>query len=118
MLRHRSGRGSRGRGEGLRRSQRSGAHSRERGVPLRPLLLRHRQRPGARQDELSALMKLLRLIACVGLSTAVAGHLAAQNQSASTANWALHNLDLAGTRYSPMTQINRTNVKSLAPRWL
>jgi alcohol dehydrogenase (cytochrome c) len=35
-----------------------------------------------------------------------------------TVNWPLHNLDLAGTRFSPMDQINRSNVKSLTPRWL
>src|SRR5215813_1800734 len=63
-------------------------------------------------------MKRHRLIAVISLSAALAVHLAAQSQSASTANWALHNLDLAGTRYSPMTQINRTKVKSLVPRWL
>ncbi|HMF92826.1 MAG TPA: PQQ-binding-like beta-propeller repeat protein [Vicinamibacterales bacterium] len=34
------------------------------------------------------------------------------------ADWALHNLDLAGTRFSPLDQINTTTVKSLAPRWL
>src|SRR5262249_6277567 len=33
-------------------------------------------------------------------------------------DWALHNLDLAGTRFSPLDQINTTNVKSLVPRWL
>jgi glucose dehydrogenase len=43
----------------------------------------------------------------------------AQGQSRpATVNWALHNLDLAGTRYSPLDQINRSNVKSLTPRWL
>jgi quinohemoprotein ethanol dehydrogenase len=35
-----------------------------------------------------------------------------------TVNWPLHNLDLSGTRYSPMDQINRANVASLTPRWL
>jgi glucose dehydrogenase len=35
-----------------------------------------------------------------------------------TVNWPLHNLDLSGTRYSPLDQINRSNVKSLTPRWL
>jgi glucose dehydrogenase len=35
-----------------------------------------------------------------------------------TVNWALHNLDLAGTRYSTMDQINQSNVKTLVPRWL
>ena len=35
-----------------------------------------------------------------------------------TVNWPLHNLDLAGSRYSTMDQINTSNVKTLAPRWL
>jgi alcohol dehydrogenase (cytochrome c) len=35
-----------------------------------------------------------------------------------TANWRLHNLDLAGSRFSPVNQINASNVKSLVPRWL
>jgi quinohemoprotein ethanol dehydrogenase len=38
--------------------------------------------------------------------------------AATTVNWALHNLDLAGTRFSPLDQINRSNVKTLTPRWL
>jgi quinohemoprotein ethanol dehydrogenase len=33
-------------------------------------------------------------------------------------NWALHNLDLAGTRFSALDQINASNVKTLVPRWL
>src|SRR5581483_10421773 len=47
----------------------------------------------------------------------VAPRLAAQGRL-TPVNWALHNLDLAGTRYSPLDQINRTNVKLLTPRWL
>src|SRR5438128_8466465 len=44
---------------------------------------------------------------------------AAQTRTrARTVNWPLHNLDLAGSRYSTLDQINRSNVKSLAPRWL
>ncbi len=38
--------------------------------------------------------------------------------ASSTVNWPLHNLDLAGTRFTPLDQINRSNVKSLVPRWL
>ena len=49
------------------------------------------------------------------LSSRVAGQ--GPNRPA-TVNWTLHNLDLAGTRYSPLDQINRFNVKSLTPRWL
>src|SRR4051812_15095956 len=37
---------------------------------------------------------------------------------AQTVNWPLHNLDLAGGRFSPMDQINTANVATLAPRWL
>jgi quinohemoprotein ethanol dehydrogenase len=39
-------------------------------------------------------------------------------QSGGTANWALHNLDLAGGRFSPLDQITASNVATLAPRWL
>ena len=48
-----------------------------------------------------------------------APRLTAQTRSAVTVvNWPLHNLDLAGTRYSTLDQINRSNVKTLTPRWL
>src|SRR5215471_10368803 len=50
---------------------------------------------------------------------ASASHLEAQRSGAATTiNWALHNLDLAGSRYSTMDQINPSNVKTLTPRWL
>jgi alcohol dehydrogenase (cytochrome c) len=39
-------------------------------------------------------------------------------QSSGTVNWPLHNLDLAGGRFSPMDQITAANVATLAPRWL
>jgi PQQ-dependent dehydrogenase (methanol/ethanol family) len=35
-----------------------------------------------------------------------------------SADWPLHNLDLAGSRFSALDQINTSNVRSLAPRWL
>jgi quinohemoprotein ethanol dehydrogenase len=45
--------------------------------------------------------------------------LTAQGRSAAkNVDWILHNLDLAGTRYTPLDQINRSNVKTLSPRWL
>src|SRR5262249_15256103 len=47
-----------------------------------------------------------------------APRMAAPTSGGTTVNWTLHNLDLAGSRFSPMTQINRTNVKTLTPRWL
>ena len=39
-------------------------------------------------------------------------------QDGQQVDWPLHNLDLAGGRYSPMDQINRSNVATLTPRWL
>jgi len=34
------------------------------------------------------------------------------------ASWPLHNLDLAGSRFSTLDQIDTANVRTLAPRWL
>src|SRR5713226_5082079 len=52
-------------------------------------------------------------------SLATSLRLAAQTPPpVTTVNWPLHNLDVAGTRFSTMDQINRSNVKSLVPRWL
>jgi len=46
--------------------------------------------------------------------------LAAQQTSSrpTTVDWPLHNLDLAGSRFSTLDQIKTSNVKSLTPRWL
>ena len=49
---------------------------------------------------------------------AFAPSLSSQSAGGRTANWALHNLDLAGSRYFPVDQINPSNVKTLTPRWL
>jgi quinohemoprotein ethanol dehydrogenase len=58
-------------------------------------------------------------IAVVSVVLALPPGLAAQRAAAATtANWPVHNLNLAGTRFSPLDQINRSNVKSLTPRWL
>src|SRR5712691_6451906 len=38
--------------------------------------------------------------------------------SPKNANWPLHNLDLAGSRFSTIHQITTSHVKSLTPRWL
>src|SRR3954467_4457057 len=56
----------------------------------------------------------------LGASFAVVGSAFAvlAAQSGGTANWALHNLDLAGGRFSPLDQINTSNVATLTPRWL
>ena len=43
---------------------------------------------------------------------------AQRTSSVAAVNWPLHNLDLAGSRFSALDQINRANVKSLTPRWL
>ena len=43
---------------------------------------------------------------------------AERSSSAKSVDWPLHNLDLAGTRFSALDQINSSNVRSLTPRWL
>src|SRR6185295_861267 len=64
-------------------------------------------------------------VLCIVAASAVllvfapATHVDAQRSgAAATVNWSLHNLDLAGRRYSTMDQINPSNVKTLTPRWL
>src|SRR4029453_2715866 len=50
----------------------------------------------------------------------VAHVVSAQRQDAAhsaAADWPMYNRDLAGTRYSPLTQINTKNVATLAPAW-
>src|ERR1051325_9252630 len=66
-------------------------------------------------------MKVLRIVVFLAVVTVLAGQvtwLPAQQNAAPVVNWPLHNLDLAGSRFLPMTQINGSNVKSLVPRWL
>ena len=41
----------------------------------------------------------------------------AQNTKTSPGEWPMYNRDLAGTRYSPLTQINTTNVTKLEQAW-
>src|SRR4029450_4190348 len=72
-------------------------------------------------------MKRSHLLAAMGIAVVAAipgvlqgvPRVAAQARAAATTvDWPLHNLDLAGTRFSSMDQINRSNVKTLTPRWL
>ena len=56
----------------------------------------------------------------VFLCVIVAGlvvHLVSAQQRNPDADWPTYNRDLAGTRYSPLTQINTKNVATLAPAW-
>src|SRR5215469_12736332 len=53
------------------------------------------------------------LIVFLGCAFAAA-HLAAQT---SKSDWSAYGHDAGGTRYSPLTQINRSNVQQLKPAW-
>ena len=60
-----------------------------------------------------------KVVFVVVVVTLAPGVFAQRQQSVrSKGDWPLHNLDLAGTRFSPLDQINTSNVKSLTPRWL
>src|SRR5438034_494918 len=89
---------------------RGGAHR-----PCMKLLKVSTDRLTARIIDRMAPMKSTRSLVGLGVMFAVA---AVHARGGRTVNWTLHNLDLAGSRYSPMTEINRTNVKTLVPRWL
>ncbi len=57
---------------------------------------------------------------CVILGALVAHTVTAQRQdgaSSKAADWPTYNRDLAGTRYSPLTQINTKNVPTLVRAW-
>ncbi len=56
---------------------------------------------------------LARMCLAVGVVVALVSPAWAQS-----ADWRLHNLDLAGSRYSTLDQITRDNVGTLTPRWL
>ena len=43
---------------------------------------------------------------------------APQSGDMQSVDWPLHNLDLAGSRFSKLNQITPANVKTLTPRWL
>jgi quinoprotein glucose dehydrogenase len=54
------------------------------------------------------------------MAMALAAGVAAQIQKTKTpiaGDWPMYNYDLAGTRHSPLTQINTRNVGTLAPAW-
>src|SRR5215475_7063594 len=70
-------------------------------------------------------MRSTRSIIVLGIMVVSAGFIAfalvplvEAQRGTTTVNWPLHNLDLAGSRYSTMDQINLSNVKTLTPRWL
>lgn len=66
-------------------------------------------------------MRQQRIAAVLGIVTVLAAQAAsapAQRTVVTSVNWPLHNLDLAGSRFSAMDQINTSNVKALVPRWL
>jgi len=69
----------------------------------------------ARPIALLTITAALVAMASAGLSPRVE---AQRTAAVRTANWPLHNLDLAGSRYSTLDQINTSNVKTLTPRWL
>ncbi len=60
-------------------------------------------------------MRLTSTIVCLGAALLTAS--AARSASARDGDWPMYNRDLAGTRYSPLTQINAGNVTKLTRVW-
>jgi glucose dehydrogenase len=62
-------------------------------------------------------MRFAALLSIMTVSALLASS-AQQRNAATSVNWPLHNLDLAGSRFSTLDQISTSNVTSLTPRWL
>ena len=62
----------------------------------------------------TSVMTCLRVIALVMALRGAASAQAGQE----TVDWPLHNLDLAGSRFSTLDQVNTSNVETLTPGWL
>ncbi len=60
--------------------------------------------------------RALAFLSMMALSAALAS--SALAQEGQNVDWPLHNLDLAGSRFSTLDQIDTSNVKTLTPRWL
>ena len=56
--------------------------------------------------------------AAISIALLAASAVAQRPGVGKTVDWALHNLDLAGTRFSNLDQITPSNVKALTPRFL
>ncbi|OLC40493.1 MAG: hypothetical protein AUH43_26285 [Acidobacteria bacterium 13_1_40CM_65_14] len=61
---------------------------------------------------------LTAILLAVRTAPSTVAFLAAQSNPAANVDWPLHNLDLAGRRFSTMDRINTSNVATLVPRWL
>ena len=57
-------------------------------------------------------------LSIVMTASALLASSAEQRPGVTSMNWPLHNLDLAGSRFSTLDQINTSNVTALTPRWL
>ena len=62
-------------------------------------------------------MSRARTSAARGLLLLAGAALLAGCASATTREWPAHGRDAGGMRHSPLTQIDRSNVKQLAPAW-
>ena len=60
----------------------------------------------------------MRVLVMLGILGFVTGGTGSAQDRLETVDWPLHNLDLAGSRFSPLEQIDRSNVHTLTPRWL
>ena len=63
-------------------------------------------------------MTALSMLGLLGVLSVLGGGTTSAQDQPDTVDWPLHNLDLAGSRFSSLDQINRSNVHTLTPRWL
>src|SRR5215813_15396196 len=61
--------------------------------------------------------RILLAVACLLLLLTGAASITAQHGAASTAEWRFYTGDMGGTKYSPLAQITKENVRQLRIAW-
>src|SRR6202171_4453903 len=64
-----------------------------------------------------ALQMRVLVLTAIGLMSAIPHFAAGEARSEAIGNWAFYAGDAGGSRYSPLDQINKTNVVELKPAW-
>ncbi|HYM22426.1 MAG TPA: hypothetical protein VEU08_04445, partial [Vicinamibacterales bacterium] len=63
-------------------------------------------------------MRIAALVAVLGVAATLLPRAVAQQPSPAAGDWPMYRHDLAGTGFSPLTQVDPSNVGTLAQAWI